>query len=276
MIQPIVFTPGMDVNTLASAINDALRQIEGVSPIVFTPDTNIDVLSTSINNILRQIDGIRVVFTPSMGIEAFVTALNDIFRRISIGKPQPIEEPQPIEKSQTRRATSVSNEAYNTSFTGVAWSDTDYLKDDNYDNYARSKIGGSVSKPNNAWSRMLKNKGYSFDIPIDATVTGIKVEVDRSDSWAVGPYTSRNARDYVIKVQKNDSTRSADKLGSNWTNTKTTVTYGADNDLWGMTWTPAEINSSDFGFLLAANGPATFSNTLMVYDIRLTVYYDNI
>src|SRR6185295_12938347 len=48
------------------------------------------------------------------------------------------------------------------------------------------------------------------------------------------------------------------------------------SDLWGTTWTPAEINASDFGLVFSAhiNGLVTLLPSASIDHIRVTVYYN--
>jgi hypothetical protein len=55
--------------------------------------------------------------------------------------------------------------------------------------------------------------------------------------------------------------------------TDATVTYGSSTDLWGTTWTPAEVNSSNFGLRLKVQNANASSRTASVDYMELTVYY---
>jgi hypothetical protein len=61
-------------------------------------------------------------------------------------------------------------------------------------------------------------------------------------------------KDYAVKIVKADgtigSTNKAD-TGTNWPSSDTYKSYGASNDLWGESWTPADINDADFGAVLS-------------------------
>ena len=54
-----------------------------------------------------------------------------------------------------------------------------------------------------------------------------------------------------------------------WPVARTYETYGGPTDLWGTTWTPADINDANFGVALSA---IMQGNTLEVDHIRITVY----
>ncbi len=59
-----------------------------------------------------------------------------------------------------------------------------------------------------------------------------------------------------------------------WSTSDATESYGSSSDLWGTTWTPAQINASNFGVRLnVRNTSATASNTAYVDYIEITVRY---
>lgn len=60
-----------------------------------------------------------------------------------------------------------------------------------------------------------------------------------------------------------------------WDTTDLVVTYGSNSDLWGTTWTPAEINNSSFGAAVSASKGGPFSSTALVDQITIKVFYDN-
>jgi len=71
-------------------------------------------------------------------------------------------------------------------------------------------------------------------------------------------------------------TRAGGAVGSNyaqgttpWPTADSYATYGGSTDLWGTTWTPAQINNPNFGVLFSAIHQ---SGTLQVDHIRITVY----
>lgn len=64
-------------------------------------------------------------------------------------------------------------------------------------------------------------------------------------------------------------------ITTTWTTNFTVVTYGGPTDLWGTTWTPADINNANFGAVLAVTRTNNGNNTqdAMVDSMQITVYY---
>lgn len=123
-------------------------------------------------------------------------------------------------------------------------------------------------------SQLLVASNFGFTLPAGATINGITVEVERRDG-AIG-----SASDNRIQLAK--GTTFASLVGNNkaatttdWPTNAAVATYGANNDLWGTTWTGTEIRASSFAVMLSVQ--ADSANTDVFVDfIRVTVdYTDN-
>lgn len=80
------------------------------------------------------------------------------------------------------------------------------------------------------------------------------------------------AKDSRVRIVNGETIGTEDKASaSNWPQSDAYATYGSNTDLWGETWTVAQINSSGFGVVLSAIGVG--SGTAFVDHIRITVYY---
>lgn len=108
--------------------------------------------------------------------------------------------------------------------------------------------------------------GYGFAIPTTAIITDIQVDV----KWA---HSTQTTRLLGVNVGKSEAT-----LGT--AQDQTAGVEGACSDstvkssfgLWGLTWTPEEINAS--GFTVRLQTPASGSGTWRVDSILVTVSYD--
>jgi len=160
----------------------------------------------------------------------------------------------------TNYATTCVNQ---TGIGSIAWTNPGNAISDN-STYA------TVSLSNNALSNYLVATGFGFSIPADAIISGIKVEWEKKSSS-----TSTNNKDNAIRIVKNGTIGTTDKSSTTaWSNLNDVyVTYGGNTDLWGETWTAADINASAFGAALSAKRTSSSSNTLSVDAVRITVYY---
>lgn len=125
------------------------------------------------------------------------------------------------------------------------------------DSYATTAPGGIPSQ-------FLKATTFGFSIPSVAQITGIEATVERRS--ALGTVV-----DAAVRIVKGGVVGAADRTAVGfWPTTDGTVTYGSDSDLWGETWTPADINAAGFGFAISATDSF---DTAGVDHIQVTVYY---
>lgn len=125
---------------------------------------------------------------------------------------------------------------------------------------------------NGDYTDYIQVTNFGFSIPLTASIDGIVVEVER---WNTG---TKNVKDSKVKIVEGSVIGGTDKsAGGNWamSDPNTYVTYGNATDLWGNTWTPADINGSGFGIAISAarSGGGGASADPRIDNIRITVYY---
>ena len=116
-------------------------------------------------------------------------------------------------------------------------------------------------------SNALVCNSYGFNIPAGATINGIKVATKRrrSNSSNQGAF----AQDAVVVLLKGSAAPANRASTTPYTGNDTVEDHGGPTDLWGSTWTPAQINAANFGVAFAAKG-----NVSVAVDvISITVYY---
>ena len=116
-------------------------------------------------------------------------------------------------------------------------------------------------------SSFWQSTNFGFSIPLSATVTGIVVKSSSSTS-------DYAYNDTMAKLLKNNIPVGQNKqIGL--IPPGNSLVYGSSTDLWGTTWTPAEINNMNFGFQFKAYNSFTLPNTLyFVNHFSITVYYN--
>lgn len=135
---------------------------------------------------------------------------------------------------------------------------------------------GSIASLISGQTDYLKVSNLGFTIPTSATICGIQVDVEKSAAalLGLGSVTDNHARILQGTTAGNDLPN-----GAAWSTSDTYVTYGGSNQLWGLSWTPSDINASNFGFLFSANINGFFNGIITVLpvaqidNIRITVYY---
>lgn len=117
-------------------------------------------------------------------------------------------------------------------------------------------------------SYYINTSNFGFSIPVGGTIAGISVSVSR---YAV--IFDGSIRDNAIKLVKGGVVQTTDKAsGSNWPLSDTTASYGGASDLWGTTWTPSDVNATNFGFVIQAVSLAnTDIDTAQVQYITITI-----
>jgi len=135
------------------------------------------------------------------------------------------------------------------------------------DNAAYASVTAATFDTND-YTEVLKATTFGFAIPILATVKGIKVEIEKYRANA-------NVVDECVQLTKDGTARVGNNKGdtvTNWGTAATVVTYGGANDLWGDTWTPAQINAATFGVHFVARALGEDADVYVDY-VRITVYY---
>lgn len=118
-------------------------------------------------------------------------------------------------------------------------------------------------------SDYLNATGYGFSIPSNASIVGIVVQALVKANSATG------LTDFSVMLLKNGTRVGADHANGNiWTTILANQTYGSSGDLWGTTWTPADINDPNFGVAYAAQNINLISTLTASIDyISVKVYY---
>lgn len=144
----------------------------------------------------------------------------------------------------------------------VAWT--------NPGNAASSNNSYATQSLNNQTGHYLKVTNFGFSIPSDATVTGIRAEVEAKSSYTHSFIEG-------VKLVKSGTIGGDDRWGDNAGALPTSDTYlyyGGSSALWGQSWAPADINASDFGVAVSGFDGGFFGGgTISIDHIRITVYY---
>ncbi len=124
------------------------------------------------------------------------------------------------------------------------------------DVYATVAPGGSPTQ-------YLAASSFGFAIPVGAVIDGIVADIERR---ATGTITDSSVR--IIKGGTVTGTEHA--LGGAWPAMDAVATYGSNSDLWGETWTPADINAAGFGVALSVDDNVDAAG---VDAMSITVFY---
>ena len=143
----------------------------------------------------------------------------------------------------------------------VAWSNPTNIQAEA--NAAACNVGKTT------YSDWLRASQFGFSIPSDATIDGIKVEINRYGGGT-------NINDSALYLVGADGNNTGDNKASatKWPTSAATATYGGATDKWNASPTPTMVNDSDFGVRLSAlNISLDWPDDAYVYWIKITVYY---
>jgi hypothetical protein len=114
---------------------------------------------------------------------------------------------------------------------------------------------------------------FKLEVPASATILGITITVRRA---AGGP---DEAVDAGVHIVKGGVMGEADRsTATPWNDTEfANIDFGGPTDLWGETWTPADVNDADFGVAFSAAFTQSAGNGRAYVDIvYATVHYTTI
>jgi hypothetical protein len=131
-------------------------------------------------------------------------------------------------------------------------------------------IGGGIASANlstGASTNYLRGTNFGFAIPATSVINGIQLTIMRRASS-----TSNGVSDSAVRLLKAGvPTATSLAVAGVWPTSNATQSYGGATNLWGTTWTAADINATNFGAVLSAT--AAGNRTASVDYFQITVYY---
>jgi hypothetical protein len=120
-------------------------------------------------------------------------------------------------------------------------------------------------------SNYLLASNYGFSIPDNAIINGIQLTIRRSSTQSAGT----GNRDNQVRLVKNNNLEATNKsVGGVYPTGLTNQSYGNATDLWGSTWTAADINNAGFGAALSVNNTRFLGAATATVDfMQITVTY---
>jgi len=263
------------VSTFDNAVKESVRSLElvltGVSNAVgtdlvavgFIGDDETCIASETLSNadghllfgdMTRYVQGDADGYTGAA--QRCATAVVDDSDPMYLSAPVP----PPLFSLRPRAAVSVAG-------AGTAWS---------MPSEAQDPAPGSATASNfTSQSQYLKVTDFVLDVPVDAVIRGVVVHVKRSGTTSGGGGPGV-IDDKSVRLVVGDVMVGTDHASdAPWGSPATTVAYGAADDLWGVTLTPIDVNSSQFGVAIAARetGGAAMPNA-SIDHVWLEVFVD--
>ncbi len=175
--------------------------------------------------------------------------------------------------SDIKQPASVIN---NNSTGSVSWSNATNVYSSNN---AHATAGYTLGVLATVHSNYMMLEDLDMSIPAAVTICGIEVRFERKAS-GLG-LLGASVRDHTIRLLKNGNIVGTNKANTstNWTGSDQTITYGSSSDLWGTTWTSADINAANFGLAFSAELRSGLAGLFLSADVDnaiVTVYYQHI
>ncbi len=143
--------------------------------------------------------------------------------------------------------------------------------------FASDNVRATAAALLSSTSQYLYVSNFSFAVPTNAVISGIKVEIEKSRTAGTGTLVDTAVR-LVRRGVIMGENRAAQ--GAAWTGSDVYSSYGAiapstgeEGDLWGVPWAASDINSFDFGVVFSCSETAGLSATAGVDHIRVTIDY---
>lgn len=124
-------------------------------------------------------------------------------------------------------------------------------------------------------SREVEANDFGFDIPNDAHIRGVTLDMKRHQESS-GSYRKSWESDILMMLNVNGEKSGVDKsnLYSGWPTILSTTTFGGVGDNWGNILTPEIVNSPSFGFNFQIQNDDPDDGRAQISSIAMTVHYD--
>jgi hypothetical protein len=113
---------------------------------------------------------------------------------------------------------------------------------------------------------------FGFTVPLTATIDGILLEINYQQTAGLGSVNEKNVRLLRAGVASGSDFSTAATLPG----TAATVSYGGASNLWGTTWTPTDINDTNFGACFVCQDNSGLAASAGVDFFRITVFFHTI
>jgi hypothetical protein len=138
---------------------------------------------------------------------------------------------------------------------------------------ANDSVNAQVVLAASGASNELQGTNFGFAVPAGSTINGITVEIKKQAVSGIG-----NPTDVDVTILKGGVATGTNLghtgAGNGWLSAGGIDTYGGSSTLWGATWSPADINATNFGVQISCvewTGGAP--STAGVDFIRITITY---
>jgi hypothetical protein len=141
---------------------------------------------------------------------------------------------------------------------------------------ANTTYATTAALANNTNSPNLDLSNFGFSLPTSATINGIVVNVQRKGSASTATNYITDTDVLVMKAGSITGITQHALTANKWPTADAVQAYGTATDLWGTTWTAANLNASTFGVRIRAHSTCTGTSCTVVGSVNavtVTVYF---
>lgn len=251
-----------------------LTQTTGVAPLSVSSTTLVDNLNSDLwdNKHLPALEGDKFLTNEGGLLKWMAMGAGEYHNLLSAAHPDTVGDSAVQGDIITAQPGAVSVNSTQSAGLGanVAGDGTDWTLPTNI--YVSDNSRATVNLDAEDYSDYLRASTFGFSIPSNATIVGIKVEIEKSKLYSV---PQGEIVDHSVKIVKGGSEQGDEKgTITHWPISDTYFVYGGPSDLWGLSWTYGDINASNFGVSIAAvEYGGDYSAIARVDHVRITVYY---
>jgi len=263
--------------TNLNKMDDQIKVLSDKFPIL-PADISEDAMNLPRKNLLNILKLKLQMALSSTDIDAWSDVLTDnSLINDSLSSFYSVSDDSLVVKSYFAVTKSPQTAVNDSSAGDLAWSNPDSA-------CIKHSEDGSFAGLGAGTSQYLKASNFGFSIPSNAVINGIQIDVLKGEATDENYYNCYDVSAYIVTASGNISTVqnkkssyqwshvSLDSSFSNYISNRPYTNYGGSTDLWGLSWTPLDINSSNFGFAFQAlNGNS--SKWAVVDHIKITVFY---
>lgn len=257
------------------------RTFRGDSVISFIDQNTTTTLARAHVNSYDATDGVELDWTVTNGAASkfsFFTLHDEVPSINETGSGGAVASGEAVVFPEVGSVTMVAGDATSDDTSGgTAWTNFSTITT----NDGTNAIADNVPEE----TEILKAFDFGFDMSGVKYITGIEVHVEHEASDTNCSGAGRRINDVTASLLKNksfDGTNLAETYTpmpgdcDRWHGSSTVVTYGGPGVLWDSTWSPADIESTGFGFgLVAAANKGEGDEDAEVDYIEIVVYYQN-
>lgn len=182
---------------------------------------------------------------------------------------------RPMANAQCAGQQNTTTTGANAGAGGTAWQNPNNVQDIN-SSYTSVNAVVSALGIITTTTDYLTVTNLGLSIPSTNTICGVVVTINRRNFslLSLGSSTATDNSILLVKGGSRVGTEHAATAAS-WPTTAATASYGASNDLWGTTLTPADVNAGNFGVAISAKLVAQILSvafTAEIDEVTVTVY----